>query len=507
MHDVADQRHAPPSGSVINHGVHVRGLHHAPSHQIKLEVLKDPTFNPSTASNWVQFATATSSASPFDAGDAANPLYYWTTSAPPVPNATVAARWPQGGLVRIRGRDPSPPNGSDGLLVTFDAATFDACFDEHSGESWEAIGTACAGTGGKVATFVSTTDTPTGGATGFLGRKGDISEAETNQYYAAIDAPLDLGTFKTRYGFTSSDIHATYYNDGDLGLGREMHCKAFPGANGTGIACYVRNYSGIDDVGDFTQPYPAVLTQAVTHLHSFATVAMVYDPPLHAANSVKFMVYDAGEQLTPVAALDSTGVHHSVPNNCIACHGIKSQYNATSNSITDAQFLPFDVFSYKYSPTVGYRYADQATAFRQLNALVTLTSPTTAIGDFITGMYAPKLVTDPTAVANNDYVPSGWQDKYTNELDGPAIYRGVVKVGCRTCHMSSTDAALDFKSASDFDANPTKALILGDVCTGEHADAARRTRDAAILAEWRAGLPDVDLQVGRVSDAAMACKP
>ena len=54
-----------------------------------------------------------------------------------------------------------------------------------------------------------------------------------------------LTEFKTIFGF-GTGVTATYDNDGDLGLGREMHCKAYPHPLGFGVACYATNYSGTD---------------------------------------------------------------------------------------------------------------------------------------------------------------------------------------------------------------------------------------------------------------------
>src|SRR5262249_34918799 len=115
----------------------------------------------------------------------------------------------------------------------------------------------------------------------WLGRKGDITPTETNAYYGTWGAPANLSSFISTFGFTGSEPTATYYNDGDLGLGREMHCKNFSIAFGflTGVACYVRNYSGVAGSPAFNVDPNTVLAQAVTHSGSFATVAMVYILP------------------------------------------------------------------------------------------------------------------------------------------------------------------------------------------------------------------------------------
>jgi hypothetical protein len=242
-----------------------------------------------------------------------------------------------------------------------------------------------------------------------------------------------------------------------------MHCKAHGSG---GIACYVVNYSGIAGQAVFGQNPTTVLADAIAHQNVLATVAMVYDPPAGSPNSVKFMVYDAAGALAPTAQLDSTGDHTSVPNNCLSCHGINSSYNQVTNVVSGAQFLPFDPFSFKYAAQAGFTQADQANELRQLNGLVWLTSPSAGIAEYITGLYAPKFVSDPTAVANEDYVPADWADALPG-LDGTAVYRGVVRVGCRTCHMSAANATLDFADAADFAA--LEDTILADVCGGQHS--------------------------------------
>src|SRR5262249_4770931 len=95
----------------------------------------------------------------------------------------------------------------------------------------------------RAAALISTATAPgDAGFTGFfpppyLSRKGEISDFETNDYYSLIDAPPTLSDFQSRFGFggdsfngfsaSSTEIAATYFNRGDLGIGREMHCTTF----------------------------------------------------------------------------------------------------------------------------------------------------------------------------------------------------------------------------------------------------------------------------------------
>lgn len=445
------------SANVVGKTFLFQGYWNQPATTISLQVMTDPTKDPGVAANWVQFASATSETSPTTV-NSTDPLYYWSVTAAPVPSALVAARWPQGGLVRVRAFHPDASGGR--VLTNFDEVTFPDCLTEqmNADADWVTIGTKCAGVGG--AALVSTTNIPVP-AQGFLSRKDKITPGETSDYYAAIGAPPTLPLFKAIYQFPTNEITATYYNDGDLGIGREMHCKARPGG---GVVCYVTNYSGTAGVAVFGADPTTVLADAVARQHAFATVAMVYDGA--STNPVKFMVYDANGLLSPEAQLDSTGFNKSIPNNCLSCHGINASYNKTTHVVSgNAKFLPFDPFSYKFSTAAGFTFAAQATKFRQLNSQILHANPSPAIAEYVAGLYAPKNVDDASAVANPDYIPDAWANA-NGSLTDTAIYKGVVRVACRTCHISATSPTLDFNDPADFTAN--LGTIRSDICSSQH---------------------------------------
>src|SRR5690606_29199581 len=158
------------SGNVVGKTFNFQGFYNAPNTLIRLDVMKDPTLNPNLSSSWTQFATATTGDDPLDVNDPGSPLYLWEVTAAPVPNLA-AARWPQGGLVRVRAVNPNPAQGS-GILTTFDQITFNDCQSQQLGQgaTWAQLGVACEGVAGTNAAFVSTTNTPTGGPLGFLGK-------------------------------------------------------------------------------------------------------------------------------------------------------------------------------------------------------------------------------------------------------------------------------------------------------------------------------------------------
>lgn len=160
--------------------------------------------------------------------------------------------------------------------------------------------------------------------------------------------------------------------------------------------------------------------------------------------------------------------------------------------------------------------ADQADAFRRLNVLVKQTHPAPATLDLIAGMYTPA-VEDPHAVANDDYIPSGWLDLDSSQ-DGKALYRGVVKHGCRTCHVSSSKPALDFLEGSDFAARigqlrhlvcaKTRRLPSGFLEKGHAMPQAEQTSKVFWASGGRALLLSyTQSAVTAFSDPDAACEP
>lgn len=444
------------SGSVVGKSLLFQGYWNEPSTSIRLQIMTDPTKDPGNDANWVQFASAVSETSPTTV-NSTDPLYYWSVNAVPVPSSGVAGRWPQGGLARVRAIHLDPDG--DRVLTAFDEVTFPDCLSEqlNADADWVTIGTKCAGVGGTALVSTSNIPTPVGG---FLAKKGEITQAQTSAYYVAIGAPPTLALFKAAYGFPTGEVTTTYYNDGDLGIGREMHCKARPGG---GVVCYVVNYSAQAGQALFGTDPTATLANAAAHTGAFATVAMIYDGS--ATNPVKFMVYNAAGNISTTAQLDSTGGNVSIPNNCLSCHGINSSYNATTHVVTNAKFLPFDVFSFKYSTQSNLTFSAQANKFRQLNSLILHANPSAAITEYVDGLYAPKDVDDASAVANPDFIPPAWEN-VNGSLAGKAIYNGVIRVACRTCHMSATSSALDFNDPDDFSTFFTS--IRADICGSAH---------------------------------------
>lgn len=280
-------------------------------------------------------------------------------------------------------------------------------------------------------------------------------------------AKCTLVGWKAANGFdTGADTVAYYYNAGDLGLGREMHCKRHP-VNTNNIACYVTNYGR--NFPPAADPVTAI-SDAINHNNPIATVAMEYVPG--STSGVKFYVYfhsSAGDNLAPQAVLDSENFKN-VPHLCMNCHG--GTYDATNNVANGSAFLPFDITSFKYDQVEGYSLANQQASFRSLNSLVLATNPNSAnandpIGALINLMYPCGVnnsgCTSPYNPTTPIAAPADWAAK-------PALYQTIVGPYCRTCHIS-LDSAKDWTKATQFlnafsDTPPGfRTLINSAVCT------------------------------------------
>jgi hypothetical protein len=275
---------------------------------------------------------------------------------------------------------------------------------------------------------------------------------KVNEYYSAIGALApNRSTFSAwtaTNGFTSfgGDIVATYYNRGDLGFGRDMHCRT----TSYGKACYVTNYGkvadGLADLNDGT-----ALDDAIAHVRQGATVAMEWHQnKAPDDNPVRFFVYDTGSGggLINAISLDSNPTERAIPGLCMNCHGGTFKDAASWGGVTrveGAQFLPFDVESFAYHGSLPQW--SQESQFRELNMLVRDTLPAGATShELITGWY-PNLGT-----FTGSFVPSGWQAN-------PSVYANVYRPYCQMCHTAQASAP---KSWSEFQAQAN--VIVDETC-------------------------------------------
>lgn len=430
-----------------------------------------------------------------------------------------SAQWPEGGLARFKATGKYNGSSTPGALATFDNEGFACAFGPSEiNNDWRQRGSDCQTPyyNGSIITAVSTSKVPDDTTTmNYLGLGGDhLSQsndaiaiaAQTEAYYDTIGAPDTLELFRAAYGFASGDTQALYYNQGDLGIARDMHCRKKIGIGFSPItACYVTNYGRVHDADHIVLGRPTfgtmdpqeAMNQAITNIAApdtdtdatpVATVAMVYNPNLAANNNrVQFMVYDQSGNLTPYAALDDPGVDDveviegdpppashttatsvNVPDNCLTCHGASATYTRSTTvgvpKVANAAFLPFDPQSFVYSTNSTYSESVTKAKLKSLNAYVWgTTTATSQIGLLLKGMYpvgtTPTGPQDPNSVFNPEYIPTGWSG---NKLQ-KQVYNEVVKPYCRTCHVTAPSYA-DWDTFSEMQAS--SGSVASYVCGG-----------------------------------------
>jgi hypothetical protein len=295
----------------------------------------------------------------------------------------------------------------------------------------------------------------------------DQFEAAGIAYYNAIDPHEErdtLAKFKTRNGFPAADeVTLQYANSGDLGFGRDMHCRKLSNFGATGeYACYVTNYGNrfTNDEQDYLD--------ALGNVQPIATVGMefsrVEDPnnvnTLVGNPIVKFYVYKEANanQRAASANLDGTG-ERPVPQLCMVCHGGRYpntlNVNAGVPAWTDAasadlqaRFIPFDVVSLFMLNENG---VTNQTKLRQLNCdIVRNAAPSPELLEVIEGMYGAAC----TGNQQVGFAVPGWDDPVASTPNLPnkeEVYANVVTPSCRACHVSQTPSDITWATSTAFD--------------------------------------------------------
>lgn len=406
----------PPHGTVLTgdplgQTLHVAGLYTDSSSTLTVQVLADPA----DLTTWTPIGTTMAS-------EPSGERFSFALDVTPVTSGPERARWPTGGILRLRVVDDA------GAALPHDASVPDE----------------------TVLAVVDAASAPS--AWTYLTEKAPGTQGETTAYYAAIGAPKSLGAFQAKYGFGADDLGAKYYNAGDLGIGRDMHCRPTDAPAG-GVACYVNNY------GAFGGASGDALARLEAGGAPLATVAMVYAPPLDQPNAVQFMVFGANGKLTSHAQLDAHGDNKTVPQNCLNCHGGRAHYDATAHAAVGARFLPFDPAAFVFpADDPALTLGAQAAQLHALDTLVGTTSPTLATSDELAGMWGPGDIFDAV------YVPLAW----SNTPSDQRVYREVVAPYCRSCHSTfdrggAADPAT-FATAASFRA--AAGGIVTRVCGG-----------------------------------------
>lgn len=458
-------------GSVEGQPIEFSGFASTRDAQIRVQILRDPTLSPSLDSSWDDLLATPATPQGAPTTFFGDPHYPFSISVTPMTNGANAAqalRWPATGVARFRVLQNNVPMRSfdDGhcaevqSLTRTQRAMADACQSHMSGVISVADGDNSQGS--------IPPQKPVG--TRYLSRFDTVNQGSFYYQHIAAEPTLDL--WRTNRGFPAGEVVTRFYNGGDLGIGREMHCRT---NTATGqVSCYVTNYGNVrDGLADETN----ALADAVTGTRKVATVAMDFRPNL-TDDSVRFYVYGhnpiTGQtSLASQVALDAEGPK-DVPGVCIACHS--GQYQPATRAVRNAKFLPFDLDSYSYSTAVGHTRAAQEENFRRLNAMVLATQPTPAITELINGWYHNTPSTVNTRF-DGTFVPNGWRPTCSASvpcksgylcsagvcLEDPAIsprsdpeeitvYRQVYAKYCRTCHVAMPASPLPISSYAAFSA-------------------------------------------------------
>jgi mono/diheme cytochrome c family protein len=318
---------------------------------------------------------------------------------------------------------------------------------------------------------------------------------------------LDGTKQKNRFGQPQNppgevEYSTVYANGGDLGFGREMHCRRNLAADGqSDYACYVTNYD---------QPPKHVTDQQAAEDaakgpnagNPDATVAMEYSrvenpsgDPIEFPDSnraVKFYAYDTktGTQLFQ-ADLDGYGAR-PLPNLCVVCHGGKSAdaakdlndpskgkkpaYTARSDVINEkSKFLPFDLHFFKFQ--AANPKAAQEDSFRNLNIeivkqVATAINPADPVAELVTAWYPGN-----AGNQKDDAVIAGWNTggaSNPNHQDN-RMYRDVFARACRTCHVAQPYTAPSFTTVTDF--RNQIGTVQTRVCVNKVMPHAQRTNE------------------------------
>jgi cytochrome c5 len=330
-------------------------------------------------------------------------------------------------------------------------------------------------------------------------------------YYNNVDPrklrnSLNLFKQKNRFGQplgpNEAEYDAQYANSGDLGFGRDMHCRRNASNNPPGsfdYACYVTNYGqppannpDQQDANDVLDPNKQ---PDATVAMEFSRVENPLGDPIEFPDddrAVKFYVYDTknpdSEPLRK-ADLDGHGAR-PVPQLCMVCHGgiaasVPADVNnpagpkkgafANRNDIISmgSNFIPFDMHLFNY-PAAKSKASQQA-AFKNLNVnIVRGVANATGTGEAIVEAIDTAFYPGNSPTQIEDQVIPGWDPGNVNS-NRHRFYRDVFARACRTCHASHPFGAPSFSNANDFEAEIS--AVQNFVCSKRVMPHAQRTNN------------------------------
>jgi hypothetical protein len=244
-------------------------------------------------------------------------------------------------------------------------------------------------------------------------------------YYEAIDPTGEKTTLAAwkaanRFGAPNGiDASAVYFNDFDLGFGRQMYMRL----DNEGVAYYVSNYPTVDDAWMAAGP-------------PLNTVAMEFSPPPGGGDPfIKFYTFDGQGNRVVSADLDGRG-EKLQPELCTPCHGGRTSPLENGvypdNGDIGAHFVPFDLDSFRYSTSnADYSREAQEAQLRLFNRGVVAANPGEAALELVRGWYGgPMLEGD----FDGTFVPPGWLPPLA-PAGAATLYTDVVRRVCRGCHI------------------------------------------------------------------------
>lgn len=338
---------------------------------------------------------------------------------------------------------------------------------------------------------------------------GGAFQTDTNAfaqaYYSAVDPNGERSTLaawksKNQFGTGGQEFVAVFRDVRDLGYGRRMTGRR--NADGS-IAFLVENYNVSNVPGGYSQVNvdAAVVRDTQWHVGTNAiewspAQCTASDPPDcgATANFTKYFNFDpATGQRQNTLNLDGRG-QKSMPGICVNCHGGRADpltpqgtFALVENSLSrkrgdvQARLQSFNVDSFDWATTPGFRRADQEAVLKIFNQWVLCSYPG---GGSVTGTWgtcnrpaaganewqgtAAALIENgyggaalPNAQFSDTYLPVGWNTGGTNVQ----LYQAVVAPYCRTCHLlrgTANQSDIDFDSEAKFQshANRIKAHVF-----------------------------------------------
>ncbi len=303
--------------------------------------------------------------------------------------------------------------------------------------------------------------------------------------------PLDVANGEVEWD-------AQFANSGDLGFGRDMHCRRNFASDGQfDVACYVTNYG--QPPADFADQVDA--DNALSNTNPDATVTMEFsrvenplaDPIEFPDNdrAVKFFVYGANPDAEPLTKADLDGVgERPIPQLCMVCHGGNLTSQAADpldptgpkkGAFTDradimamnSSFLPFDLNLYNF-PALKDKATQQA-AFKGLNIdIVKEVAQNTGVHGVAINEIIDEFYSGGALNQIEEAVVANW-DGAVPASDSHKFYRDVFAPTCRTCHISRPFGAPSFTSKADF--HSAIANVQNRVCSQNIMPHAKRTSE------------------------------